>query len=97
MCLHRIYGQGLRDQRSTKNDTTLNIHFSITTETMSHNNASKSYLSYQTMEVMLLLKGRKDYEVVLLAVQVHAIVGDCTEGNRGLQASRAARFGIMLR
>jgi hypothetical protein len=67
------------------------------TKTMSHSYASKPYLSYLTMEEMLLFKGRKDYEVVPLAVQVRATVGDCTEGNRGLQALRAARFGIMLR
>jgi hypothetical protein len=76
MRLHCIYGHGLRDHRQTRNDTTLNIHFSVTTETMSHSNALKPYLSYQTMEEMLLLKGHKDYKAVLLAVQVRAIVGD---------------------
>jgi hypothetical protein len=96
MRLHRIYGHGLRDHHNTSNDTTLNIHFSVTTETMSHNNALKPYFSYQMMEEMLLLKGRKDYEAVPLAVQLRATAADCTEGNRGLQASRAVRFGIML-
>ena len=96
MRLHCIYGHGLHNHHNTKNDTTLNIHFSITTETMSHNNASKPYLSFQTMEEMLLPKGCKDYEAVPLVVQMRATMGDCIEGNRGPQASRAIRFGIML-
>jgi hypothetical protein len=77
MRLHCIYGHGLLNHCNT----TLNIHFSVTTETMSHSNASKPYLSYQTMEEMLLLKGRKDYEAIPLAIQVRTTVGDCTKGN----------------